>query len=142
VASVKLRLKGRAVSRGVGVGEALVTDKPISFFGGVDAKTGVVVEEGHPLRGASVKGRVLVFPRGKGSTVGSWVLYELSVRGLAPAAVVNAEADPVVAVGCVIAGVPLVDRLDLDPLLTIKTGWLVRVVAEGREGLVEVLEGV
>jgi len=82
---------------------------------------------------------VLVFPSGKGSTVGSWVLYELSMRGLAPAAIVNVEADPVVAVGCIVARIPLVDKLDLNPVESIRTGWLVRVAAEGREGLVEVL---
>jgi len=136
---VKLRLRGRALSRGVGVGEALVSTRPLSFFGGVDAKTGVVVERGHPRRGACGKGRVLVFPSGKGSTVGSWVLYELSMRGLAPAAIVNVEADPVVAVGCIVARIPLVDKLDLNPVESIRTGWLVRVAAEGREGLVEVL---
>jgi predicted aconitase with swiveling domain len=139
MASVKLRLRGRALSRGVGVGEALVSKQPLSFFGGVDAKTGMVVERGHPLHGACVKGRVLVFPRGKGSTVGSWVLYELSMRGLAPAAIVNVEADPVVAVGCIVARIPLVDKLDLNPVESIRTGWLVKVAAEGGEGLVEVL---
>lgn len=139
--TVKLRLRGRAVSRGVGVGEALVSNRPLSLFGGVDARTGRIIEEGHPLRGACVKGKVLVFPRSKGSTVGSWTLYELAMRSLAPAAVVNVEADPVVAVGCIIAHIPLVDRLDADPVSLLKTGWLMRVVAEGREGVVEVLEG-
>ncbi|MCX8204511.1 MAG: DUF126 domain-containing protein [Candidatus Nezhaarchaeota archaeon] len=139
MASVVLRLRGRAVSRGLGVGEALVLSKPLSLFGGVDAKTGRVVEKGLSLRGASVSGKVLVFPRSKGSTVGSWVLYELAMRGLAPAAIVNVETDPVVAVGCIVAHIPLVDRLETDPTLALKTGWLVRVVANGKEGLVEVL---
>jgi len=127
------------VSKGVGVGEALVANRPLSLFGGIDVNTGRVVEEGHPLKGACVKGKVLVFPRGKGSTVGSWTLYELALRGLAPAAVVNVEADPVVAVGCIVSRIPLVDKLDADPISTLKTGWLTRVVAEGREGVVEVL---
>lgn len=139
MATVVLRLRGRAVSRGVGVGEALVSAEPISLFGGVDAKTGRIVERDHPLRGANVSGKVLVFPCGKGSTVGSWVLYELAVRGLAPAAIVNVEADPVVAVGCVVARIPLVDRLEADPVASLKTGWLVRVVADKDGGVVEVL---
>lgn len=118
----------------------MVLSKPISLFGGLDPKTGRVVERAHPLCGASVKGRVLVFPHSKGSTVGSWVLYELSMRGLAPAAIVNVEADPVVAAGCVVARIPLVDRLEADPVTLLKTGWLVRVVADRSGGIVEVLE--
>ncbi len=86
---------------------------PIGFLGGVDPDTGVVVERGHPLEGQSVAGRVLVFPTGKGSTVGSYTLYRLARNGLAPAAILNAEADPVVAVGAIIAEIPMVDQVDV-----------------------------
>ena len=61
-------------------------------------------------------GRVLVFPTGKGSTVGSYVLYRLARNSLAPAAIVNAEADPVVAVGAVIAEIPMVDDVDISSI--------------------------
>jgi predicted aconitase with swiveling domain len=99
-------------------GEALVSREPISFLGGVDPDTGLIIEAGHPLEGQSVAGRVLVFPTGKGSTVGSYTLYRLARNGLAPAAIVNAEADPVVAVGAVIADIPMVDQVDVSQIHT------------------------
>ena len=73
----KMELKGRTIYRGTGEGEALTTTQPISFYGGVDPNTGVVIEKGHELQGQSVKGKVLVFPTGKGSTVGSYTLYRM-----------------------------------------------------------------
>lgn len=109
-----VHLTGRVVKGGVADGEALVSREPISFFGGVDPDTGEVVDQGHPLEGQSVAGRVLVFPTGKGSTVGSYTLYRLARNGLAPAAIINREADPVVAVGAVIADVPMVDHVDTE----------------------------
>jgi hypothetical protein len=78
----------------------------------IDAETGIVIEKGHPLEGESVAGRVLVFPTGKGSTVGSYSLYRLAKAGLAPAAIVNAESEPIVAVGAIISEIPMVDQVD------------------------------
>ena len=71
------QLKGRLISKGKGEGEALVTSQPISFYGGVDPNTGIVLEKGHELQGQSVKGKILVLPTGKGSTVGSYTLYRM-----------------------------------------------------------------
>ncbi|MFW6136127.1 MAG: aconitase X swivel domain-containing protein [Chloroflexota bacterium] len=109
----ELRLRARIVKAGRAAGRALVSEEPVGFFGGVDPDTGIIIEPGHPLEGRSVAGRVLVFPTGKGSTVGSYTLYRLARNDLAPAAIVNAEADPVVAVGAVIADIPMVDHVDL-----------------------------
>ncbi len=111
-------LPARVVKGGLAEGVALVSTEPIGFLGGVDPDTGLVIEPGHLLEGHSVAGRVLVFPTGKGSTVGSYTLYRLARNGLAPAAIVNAEADPVVAVGAVIAGIPMVDHVDLSCIHT------------------------
>jgi len=108
-----IRVLARVVKAGHAEGEALVSPEPIGFFGGVDPDTGVVIDPGHPLEGQCVARRVLVFPTGKGSTVGSYILYRLARNGLAPAAIVNAEADPVVAVGAVIAEIPMVDHVDI-----------------------------
>lgn len=119
-----VHLTGRVVKSGVADGQALVSAEPISFFGGIDPDTGVVVDQGHPLEGMNVAGRVLVFPTGKGSTVGSYTLYRLARNDLAPAAIVNREADPVVAVGAVIANVPMVDQVDTE---RIRTGDWVRI---------------
>jgi len=110
---------GRIIKSGAAEGEALVSSEPISFLGGVDAETGLVTERGHPLEGQCVAGKVLVFPTGKGSTVGSYVLYQLAVNGLAPAAILNAESEPIVAVGAIISEIPMVDQL---PIAEIRTG--------------------
>ncbi|MGC1377236.1 MAG: DUF126 domain-containing protein [Anaerolineales bacterium] len=125
---------GRKISPGSAEGQALVTSMGISFFGGVDPQTGVVVEKGHALEGQSIAGKVLVFPTGKGSTVGSYTLYRLKKAGMAPAAIINAEAETITAVGCIISDIPCVDRI---PIEQIASGMRVRVDAEN--GAVEVL---
>jgi len=131
-----IRLKGRRVVGGVAEGEAVVSPEPISFFGGVDAKTGKIIERTHPLEGMAIAGKVLVFPRGKGSTVGSYTLYALAKNEVAPAAIINVETEPIIVVGCVLAGIPLVDKLERNPLQVIKTGDFIRVLAD--KGLIEV----
>ena len=78
------KLKAHIVSRGKAQGYALVSSSPISFLGSIDVKTGMVVEKGHELEGISIKGKVLVFPGGKGSTVGSYAIYQLKKNGAAP----------------------------------------------------------
>jgi len=90
----------------------------ISFFGGVDPQSGVVVERGHELEGQSIAGKVLVFPTGKGSTVGSYTLYRLKKNGLAPAAILNSECETITAVGCIIAEIPCVDHISIEKLIT------------------------
>lgn len=109
-------LKGRVIKNGWAQGEALVSAAPLGFLGGVDPETGVVVERGHPLEGQSIAGRVLVFPTGKGSTVGSYTLYRLARNGLAPAGIVNAESEAIVTVGAIIAEIPMVDHIDLSAI--------------------------
>jgi predicted aconitase with swiveling domain len=108
-----IRVLARVVKAGQAAGEALVSPDPIGFLGGVDPDTGAVIEAGHPLEDQCVAGRVLVFPTGKGSTVGSYTIYRLARAGLAPAAIINAEADPVVAVGAIISDIPMVDQVDI-----------------------------
>jgi len=111
-------LSARVIKSGTAEGLALVSTQPIGFLGGVDPETGLVVEPGHPLQGLSVAGRVLVFPTGKGSTVGSYVLYRMARAGTAPAAIVNAESEAIVAVGAIIAGIPMVDKVDITKIHT------------------------
>ncbi len=127
-------LNGRSIFRGQITAEALCSGMGISFFGGVDPDTGVVVEKGHELYGQCVAGKVLVFPTGKGSTVGSYTLYRLKKNGLAPAAILNAECEPITAVGCIISEIPCVDHL---PLINLSTGMTLRI--EAGAGIVEIL---
>ena len=86
-------MKGRKIFKGKVTGEALVTGEDISFYGGCDPETGEIVEKGHHLEGQSVSGKVLVFPTGKGSTVGSYVLYALKKAEKAPLAIINKTTD-------------------------------------------------
>jgi len=120
-------LQGRTIYPGKAEGEALVSSMGISFFGGVDPESGVVVEQGHELEGQSIAGRVLAFPTGKGSTVGSYTLYRLKKNGVAPAAILNAECETIIAVGCIIAEIPCVDHI---PIERLTTGEKLRVEAE------------
>jgi uncharacterized protein len=112
------QLKGRIIYKGKAEAEALVTSMPISFYGGVDPNTGVVIEKGHELNGVSIKGKVLVFPQGKGSTVGSYTLYRLKKNGAAPAAMINKETETIVAVGAIISEIPFVDKVDVSKFKT------------------------
>ena len=129
------RLAGRTIYAGQAVGEALVTAMGISFFGGVDPETVVVVEKGHELEGQAIGGKVLVFATGKGSTVGSYTLYRLKHSGQAPAAIITRECETIVAVGCIIAEIPCVDQIALDRL---HTGMRLRV--DGERATVDILE--
>jgi len=106
-------LKGRVIKYGKAEGEALVSGAPIGFLGGVDPDTGLFIEKGHPLEGKNIKGKILVFPTGKGSTVGSYTLYRMKKKGVAPLAIINEECEPIVAVGAIISEIPCVDRIDI-----------------------------
>lgn len=128
-------IKGHKVCRGIASGKALISKDAISFLGGVDPKTGVVIEKGNELYGKCVKDTVLVFPGGKGSTVGSYVIYQLKKNGVAPAAMINVKSEPIVAVGAIISEIPMVDRLEQDPLTAFKDGDMLKV--NGDEGTVE-----
>lgn len=110
--------KGRIIKKGAAKGIALVSKAPLSFFGYIDPKTGVVTEKGHELFGQSVKGRILVFPYGKGSTVGSYALYRMKKEGSAPVGIINVECEPIVAVGAIISDIPCVDRIDISKIVS------------------------
>jgi predicted aconitase with swiveling domain len=128
-----MKIEGRRIYKGVAVGEAIVTKDGISFYGGVDPDTGEVVENGHELEGQSITGKVLVFPTGKGSTVGSYTMYRMMKNNTAPAAIVNKQVDTIIAVGCIISEIPCVDNIDIS---NIRTGQ--RLIVNGSEGTVEV----
>jgi predicted aconitase with swiveling domain len=120
----KMELKGRIISKGISEGEALTTTQPISFYGGVDPETSEILEKGHELQGKRIQDKILVFPNGKGSTVGSYTLYRLKKGGVAPAGMINRECGTVVAVGAIISEIPCVDEIDISK---IKTGDTVRI---------------
>jgi len=128
-------LKGRRIVEGCCKAEALVSSKPISFLGGVDPADGKIIEKNHDLCGECIKAKVLCFPYGHGSTVGSYVLYSLAKKHLSPKAIINQTADPVVVVGAIIADIPMIDKIDIKQ---IRTGDIVDVNAY--DGVVRVLK--
>ncbi|RLF31273.1 MAG: hypothetical protein DRM98_05910 [Thermoplasmata archaeon] len=126
-------MKGRTISPGKVEGEAIVSTEPIGFYGGIDIKTGVVIEKGHPLEGEKVSGKILVFPCGKGSTVGSYVIYGLKKNNVAPLGIINKETETIVATGVILAGIPCVDQVDIS---RIKNGD--KVLLDADNGVVEI----
>ena len=129
-------IRGRKVVPGVAEGEALVTREPISGWGGVDPRTGTVVETRHALRGQSFAGKVLVFPGAKGSSGWSAQFHLARVMGTAPAAWLFNQMTSKVALGTVVSHAPAMTDFDVDPLSVIRTGDWVRVDAD--QGIVTV----
>jgi predicted aconitase with swiveling domain len=118
-------IKGRVVigkGKGVVKGTALVTTEPICFLGGVDVKTGNITEQGHPLYGQCIKDKILVFPTGKGSTGGSYLIYDTICNGNGPKCMLNLAIEQVTAIGCIMGELPVIDRPEEDITRLIKTG--------------------
>jgi predicted aconitase with swiveling domain len=113
-----MKLTGRKIFKGEATGEALVTKDGISFYGGVDPDTGIIVEKGHELENVSINDKILVFPSGKGSTVGSYVIYQMAKTGKGPKALVLKDCEAIVAVGCIIGEIPCVDQIDISKITT------------------------
>jgi uncharacterized protein len=129
-------IEGRTLARGVATGEVVVLEEPLSFWGGVDAREGIVVSEHHPQFGILLRERVLVMPSGRGSSSSSSVLAEAIRLGTAPAGILLREADPIVVLGAVVArelyGVELpVVALDEEDYRSLNPGDVVSVDATG-----------
>jgi hypothetical protein len=120
----------RVISRGKGRGPVLVSTEPLSFLGGVDPGTGRVIDQKHPLHGRSMKGKVLLIPGGKGSTVGSYVIFQMAKNETAPAAIICLNAEPIIATGAIMAGIPMVDRPSENILGLLEDSMEVEVDAE------------
>ena len=129
-------LRGRKVVGGTAEGEAMVTRHRISGWGGIDARTGTIIETRHELCGQSFKGKVLVFPGAKGSSGWSSQFHLARLTGSAPAAMLFNEMTTKIALGAVVTRAPAVTGFDRDPLEAIETGDWVRV--DGDQGIVEV----
>ncbi len=131
-----MRFRCRGLYGGRVEGIALVSRRQISFFGDID-ENGTVVAEDSDIRGENVSGKILIFPSGRGSTVGSYMLLRLKKNGSAPLAIVNAESDLIIAAGAVIAGIVLVDRVEDEFFDTVETGN--KVVVDAASGYVELV---
>ncbi len=131
-------LTGRKIVGGKTEGVALVSRDPVSFYGGIDPITGIVTEPGHAIEGESIVGKIFVFPTGKGSTVGSYVIYRMAKLGTAPLAIVNLETEMILATGCVISNVPLIDKITEEAFQKLESGMVLRVNAD--KGIIEVID--
>ncbi|MFA5049784.1 MAG: DUF126 domain-containing protein [Candidatus Micrarchaeia archaeon] len=125
-----MKIYGRMISTGIVAGEVLISKDPISFLGGVDPKTGIVIERGHSIEGKCIADKILVFPRGKGSTVGSYVMLQLRKNRVAPTGIINLEAEPIIAVGAIISKIPMLDKLEKDPYEFLKDGTIIELNAK------------
>ncbi len=129
-------VKGRSISKGCAEGEALVCRQPIGFNFGIDVTTGVITEYNHELFGKSIKDKVLLFPHGKGSTGGSYVVYQLAKNKTGPKAIINMTTEIIIAVGAIMGGIPVVDSLEKNPYDLIFDGDRVKVDAD--QGLIAI----
>jgi len=135
--------RGHGVVEGIAEGEAIVTRQAFAFSHGVDPKTGIVTDLRHELKGQSIAGRVLIYPQGRGSTTGDLWMLELARCRKSPAAIINVETDPITVAGSVLSKLtygttlPIIEKLDKNPLDTIETGDYIRV--DANRGTVEVL---
>lgn len=127
------KITGRGVIEGVVKGEAIVSNQPFGFFGGVNPATGVVIDKWHELYGQNISGKVMVYPEGRGSTVGAAIILELTRTNNAPAAIINTKIETITAAGGLLAkkfydkDIPMIDRPSEDPVKAIKTGDIVEV---------------
>ena len=125
----------RNIAKGKGKGELIVSSEPISFLGGVDPETGVIIDPTHELKGECIKDKVLFIPGGKGSTVGSYVIFQMMKNDTAPNAIICLNAEPIIATGAIMSDIPMVDSPAQTKDLT--TGILVEV--DGDNGTIEIL---
>jgi predicted aconitase with swiveling domain len=135
---------GRTLAPGAAAGRALVLEEAISFWGGVDAASGRVIDGRHPQFGQSLSGWIVLLPSGRGSSSSSSVLAECVRAGTAPAAIVLLRADPIIALGAVVAAElyghgPPVLTLPEDAYRSIRTGDEVAVQAVEGEAFVRIL---
>ena len=102
----------RKIAKGKASGELLVSNEPISFLGGVDPETGEVIDINHELKGQIIKDKILFIPGGKGSTVGSYVIFQMRKNNTAPKAIICLKAEPIIATGAIMSNIPMVDSPD------------------------------
>ena len=98
-----MELMGRSLVAGSAEGVALVSKEPLSFWGGIDPRTGEIIDRRHELSGANVAGKIFVFPQGRGSSTSSAVMLEIIRAGVAPAAIINLRVEPILALGAIVA---------------------------------------
>jgi predicted aconitase with swiveling domain len=129
--------QGRSICDGLAEGEALVTKQGVSFLGGVDPETGFITEVDHELHGEKITDKILVLPSLKGSAGALWIIIRLAKNRKGPKAIIIPKADTILVGAVIMAGIPTVDSLPVDPFHTFKTGDVLKV--DGKRGTVEIV---
>ncbi len=136
-------LRGKGCAPGDFEGEAVVSNQPFGFWQGIDPQTGMVIDKRHDLCGASLKGKVFVFPYGRGSTGTPGIFLEAVRNGCAPGAIVNVKSEPMIVMCALLAEaffkvqIPIVDGLEGNPRDILRTGDRIRI--NGTTGVIEIL---
>lgn len=130
-------LKGKTVNEGRAEGEALVSKIPFSFTGDIEVASGKIIGKGHDVEGQSLKGKIFVFPTGKGSAAGPVTAYLAKLAGNAPAGMILTKAEPIIAMAAIMNDIPMVHELDKNPVEVIHTGDYIKIDAGA--GTVEVI---
>jgi phosphomecalonate degydratase small subunit len=123
-------IKCRKISGGHVQGEVIISKDSLSFLGGVDPQTGNIIDAEHELYNKNINGKVLVISSGKGSTVGSYVIFQMSKNNTGPLAIVAMEAEPIIATGAIMAGIPMVDHPEEDLFKLLEDGDILEVDAD------------
>lgn len=126
----------RKISRGRATGSVIISQEPLSFLGGVDPQTGNITDREHDLYQQNISGKILVIPSGKGSTVGSYVIFQMAKNNTAPLAIIALDAEPIIATGAIMASIPMVDQPEENVMELLKEGDLVEVDAD--QGIIEI----
>ena len=133
----RMRMKCRAIVRGAGEGEVLMTRQMINFLTMIDLKSGIVKDDKHELYKKNIANKILVFPNAIGSSVGAYSIYALKINDVAPKAIVCSKADITTASGCAMANIPLVDNPEGD-VFTIKPSSTIKV--DAMNGIIEIAD--
>lgn len=133
-----MKLKGEVINEGKVEGEAVVSMLPFSFLGDLEIDTGKIMVKGHDLEGQCIKGKIFVFPTGKGSTAGGNVAFEAKLKGNAPIGMIMKEAEPVIAMAAIMNNIPAIHNLSKNPVKVIKTGDYIKLDADS--GIVEIIQ--
>ena len=128
----------RKISKGHVEGNVIISHDPLSFLGGVDPETGLVIDRAHELYQQNISGKILVIPSGKGSTVGSYIIFQMAKNNTAPLAIIAREAEPIISTGAIMAGIPMVDQPEEDVLEILENNDLVEVDAD--HGVIKILK--
>ena len=135
-------LKGIVRSKGYAVGEALVSEQPLSWAPfTIPNETGIISIFGHKFTGQSVKDKIVVYPTVSGSTTGSiGLFFKVKESKVGPKAIICRQVHAIDLGGAIAAEIPAVDNLDADPIQEIHTGDWVEIKADevGKEAIVTI----